>query len=193
MKKVSFSLPIFFTIFLMAIALASSAKPVSSQCSGKLIINVTYKIENSIDSGEAGNYWAYDYINRHIQVRQIDEGVYCAEVMDEGYFITIAGRSPGDTSDISEGIKGRIIGGYVMTINGELNPEALYDYFGNIGKFDYQCHPENGVCDDLFNWISAYFDPGYTYSYVQWGWTYRAGKNGTWVNSSEGNSGDITD
>lgn len=182
--------------FIVALIVASAspivwAKPVSNQCSGDLVLNVTLKIDNSMDSGVAGNYWAYDFLNRHIQVRQVEEGVFCAEVREAGKFVTVEGRSPGNTDDISAGIKGQIKGGYVMTINGTLNPS--YDLFGNIGTFDYQCHPEDSLCDNPFNWIGAYFDPGYTSSYQQWEWVYHAGKHGIWVNSSEGNSGDITD
>ncbi|MEJ2102059.1 MAG: hypothetical protein P8X68_19125 [Desulfobacterales bacterium] len=70
------------------------AKPVSNQCSGDLVLNVTLQIDNSMDSGVAGNYWAYDFLNRNIQVRQVEEGVYCAEVRDTGKFVTVEGPSP---------------------------------------------------------------------------------------------------
>ena len=179
--------------FILATAFTASASPVSPgqhQCSGDLVLNTTYKIENSMDSGVAGNYWAYDFINRHIQVRQVSDDTFCAEVQDAGYFVTVEGISPGGTGFVSAGIKGKLDGGYVMTIMGTLDPQ--YDVFGNIGKFDYQCHPETGSCDSAFKWLASFFS-NYTYSYQQWGWTYHTGKNGMWINSSDGNSGDITD
>jgi hypothetical protein len=36
-----------------------------------------------------------------------------------------------------------------------------------------------------------YFEPGYGFSFDFWGWIYRAGRDGTWVNASTGSSGDI--
>jgi len=180
-------------IFTSMIAITVSAKPISNQCSGDLVINVTYHIENSMDSGEGGNYWAYDFINRLIQVRQVDENKFCAEVRDTGYFITVEGRSPGNTDNIEAGIEGRLNGGYVIDITGVLNSDPDFATFGNIGEFDYQCHPEIPECESAFNWLDTYFESGYSYAYQQWGWIYHAGKNGTWINSSDGNSGDITD
>ena len=190
MKKFTYLFFIATLIFAFS-ASPALAKPISNQCSGDLVLNITYKIENSMDSGIAGNYWAYDFLNRHIQVRQTGENEYCAEVRDTGYFVTVEGRSPGDTDDIAAGIEGRVNGGYVMTIQGSLDP--TYDTFGNIGVFDYECNPVSGVCENAFNWIAAYFSAGFSYSYQEWGWKYHTAKNGTWINSSDGNSGDITD
>ena len=42
-----------------------------------------------------------------------------------------------------------------------------------------------------WNWVGQYFESGYNFTYEWWGWIYHAGKHGTWVNSIDGNSGDI--
>jgi len=167
----------------------------AAQCNGgKMVINVTYKVMNTVDSGVAGNFWAYDQLNRHIQVWQMGPSTFCAVVEDKGSFLTNAGASPGNTDldGIAAGITGTIKGGYVMTINEMLVSNPTYQTRGNIGTFDYQCDTV-GNCPGAVNWIEAYFGPSPSYSYVSWGWTYHGGKNGTWVNSSDGNLGDITD
>jgi hypothetical protein len=172
-----------------------SAQLNAAQCNeGELVINVTYKVMNTVDSGVAGNYWAYDQLNRHIQVWQTGSSTFCAVVEDKGAFLTIAGASPGNTDPdgIAAGITGTIQGGYVATITGALVPDPSYRTRGNIGTFDYQCDTA-GNCPNAFNWVNEYFGPSAGFDFVSWGWTYHGGKNGTWVNSSDGNLGDITD
>lgn len=160
----------------------------SSHCPrGKLVINVTHKVVNDVDSGVAGNNWAVDNYNRHIQVWQVEPDMFCVVVSYEGSFVTLAGRSPGDTDDIAAGITGTFQGGYVSTVfNGTLNPSPVYRTHGNIGTFDYDYGNSN------WSWTSAYFSSN-SFNFASWGWTYHGGKNGTWINSSEGNQGDITD
>ena len=172
-----------------------SAQLNAAQCNGgELVINVTQKVENDVDSGVAGNNWAYDQANRQIQVWQTGLNTFCAVVRYEGSFLTIAGASPGntDTDGIAAGITGTFHGGYVANITGTLIPDPSYRTRGNIGTFNYDCNTA-GVCPGYFNWVATYFAPSYVFDYVSWGWTYHGGKNGTWVNSSDGNFGDITD
>jgi hypothetical protein len=160
---------------------------------GDLVINVIQQITNDIDSGEGGNYWAYDAFNRRIQVWDVDNGDFCAEVQYSGSFTTAAGLSPGNTDTIAAGIEGTFQGGYRATINGSLASDPPYRTKGNIGKFDYDCDHLTGNCTSYVNWVAAYFEDGYSFNYEWWGWVYHGGKNGTWVNSSDGNEGDITD
>ncbi|MFC2099589.1 hypothetical protein ACFLSF_02010 [Candidatus Bipolaricaulota bacterium] len=165
----------------------------AGQCQeGTLVINVTYRIV-SIDSAVGGFYWAYDYINRHVQVWQTDENAFCAVVQDTGAFVTDGGLSPGGYGNtIAAGTRGTIQGGCRLAIAGSLRSSPAYRTKGNIGTFDYNCDIGTGSCGAKFDWIAAYFDPG-TAGYEWWGWIYRAGRNGTWVNSQDGNEGDITD
>jgi hypothetical protein len=48
---------------------------------------------------------------------------------------------------------------------------------------------DKGVDD----WEPIYLNPGWKATYEWWGFIYHGGSNGTWVNSGDGNSGDITD
>lgn len=172
------------------------AKVNSGQCStdGQLLINVTSRVTNSIDSGVRGNYWAVDNYNKNIQVwTTSDPAVFCARVLYLGQFTGVAGYSPGGTGTLAGGEKGSFEGGYWATItNASLKSTPGWKMRGNVGSFDYACHAASGTCDAAVNWLAQYFD-SYTFTYNWWGWTYHAGRNGAWVNSSDGNQGDIVD
>jgi hypothetical protein len=172
------------------------------QCpDGKLVINVTQRAINSIDSGVA-SWWAYANYNRQIQVRETAPGTFCAVVRYEGDFTTVAGPSPQNTDTIAAGITGTWQGGYRMTITGSLLATPSWPTRGSVGVTDYACtwtDDGDGVfeygeesCSGAVNWLDQYFT-GWSYSYDWWGWVYHGGRNGTWVNSSDGNQGDITD
>ena len=47
------------------------------------------------------------------------------------------------------------------------------------------------VCPGLVDWTAQYFSSTSGYDLAWWGWEYRAGRHGTWVNALSGNSGDI--
>lgn len=156
-------------------------------------MSVTQKIINDADSGEDGNYWGMDEFTRVLQLWQSEEeDEYCAVVRYTGTFRALAGEeSPGSDPGVLSGKeKGPVQGGYVAKISGELLDEPLWVNHGSVGSFDYQCDSE-GNCPGAISWIEQYFEPGYTFDYAWWGWIYRAGGNKVWVNSSEGNQGDI--
>lgn len=159
---------------------------------GSPVINVSQKIINDADSGEAGNYWGYDTINRTIQVWQTDtEGTYCAAVKYTGNFAGAEGQtSPGNTGVLTGKERGPIQGGYMATVEGSLLANPLWPVHGNVGTTDYQCDL-SGNCPGAINWVTQYFSNDYAFTYEWWGWIYRAGGNKTWVNSSTGNEGDI--
>lgn len=173
----------------------------SEQCpDGELVINVTHKAINGLDSG-VKDWWAFVDCNRHIQVWQVASDTFCAVVQYKGKFVTLAGDSPGGTDTINAGIEGTFHGGYRMTITGILKTDPVYPTKGNIGTFDYECEAINypshvNACNNLWIWQDEYFESGYGKSHEWWGWIYRGGKNGTWVNldpAAGGNCGDITD
>ncbi len=167
----------------------------AAQCdpnSGKLVINVVQNITNDIDSGVAGNYWAYDNYNRHIQVRQTGTDQFCASVRYQGSFTTNAGPSPQNTGTVTAGVTGTFEGGYTAAITGTLKTVPGASTRGNIGTFNYACTVA-GDCPGYVSWLGLYFDPGFSFGYTWWGWIYHGGDNGTWVNATDppGNSGDI--
>lgn len=168
-----------------------------SKCTatGPAVINVNQKIVNDADSGQAGNYWGMDTFTRHIQVFKQKDGTYCALVDYQGQYEGTAGEtSPGKTGTLTGDETGTIKGGYTAVINGTLKDKPELATKGSIGTTDYKCD-NKGNCPGAFNWTEKYFNTAgttFTFSYSWWGWTYHShGGNHTWVNSSDGNSGDI--
>lgn len=158
---------------------------------GRPVINVVGRVVNDADSGEAGNYWAFDNIVRHIQVWLQTDGSYCVLVQMEGRFDAQAGQtSPGAGGTLNGTEDGSFEGGYRAIIRGTLKSDPDWATRGNVGKIDYQCDL-SGNCPGYVSWPGQYFEAGYTFDYAWWGWIYRAGRNGTWINSIDGNSGDI--
>jgi hypothetical protein len=169
----------------------------AAACTNKIgspVINVTEKVVNDIDSGVHGNYWAYDNFNRHIQVWHTltkDGTTFCALVTYEGKSTTVAGDSPNGTGHVDAGIVAQLKGGYRADITGTLKASPLgWPTKGSVGTVDYKCDAGTGNCQNPVSWVDQYFT-GSTFSYDWWGWFYQTVSNGSWVNSSEGNWGDI--
>ena len=172
------------------VAGAASNTPCGS--GGPPVANVNYTLTNDYDSGVAGNAWANDTINRHLQVWQVGAGTYCAAINDTGSFVTFAGPSPESTGTVPAGVSGRIKGGYTTTVfTGTLNTSPAYSTRGNLGTFDLACTDANN-CPGAHPSFLSFFNPSVTWDFANWGWTYHTAQNGDWVNASTGNSGDIT-
>ena len=160
------------------------------ETNGEPVINITQKIVKTVDSGEGGNNWAFDDLNRQIKVYQQSESTFCVLADNEGRFDSQEGQiSPGNTGTLTGVEDGTFKGGYRALITGSLIEEPELKTTGNIGTVNYNCDIA-GNCPDYFNWVDEYFAPGYIFSYEWWGWEYKY-KNLKWTNSSDGNSGDI--
>jgi len=155
----------------------------AGQCdtSGKPVVNVTYKVVNDVDSGLFGN-WATDNYNKKIQVWDQGEGSFCAIVKYQGQFVTTGPLSPQNGVALSAGVKGAFEGGYQANFDGTFTPTSKTN--GNLGTYDFNT--------GLFDWVGAYFTGNTTFDQPYWAWNYHAGNNGSWVNASTGNLGDIT-
>ncbi len=155
---------------------------------GQLVINITHKVLNDQDSAVTRPVWALDNYNKSLQVWQVGPNSFYAVARYTGSFTTTAGSSPmgRDPDGIAGGIKGSYEGGYTSTVfTGTLRANPEFATRGNIGTFDYSVAP--------FDWVDSYFESTNGFDLAWWGWVYRAGKNGTWVNSIDGNYGDIVD
>ena len=199
MRRISIAFALALVVGLLAVPAtlaASGPKPQlnfgqelnAAQCSGgTLVINVTMKVVNDLDSGQAGNYWAHDNYNKHVQVWQTGPNTFCVVASYDGKFTSIGDQTtPGATDTFTASITGTYQGGYRATITGSLNVDPGHATRGNIGTFDF--HDRTTT----YNYVADYFQPGNTFTYDWWGWIYHGGSNGTWVNSIDGNSGDIT-
>lgn len=156
------------------------------------VINVIQRVVNDADSGVAGNYWALDKYFRHIQVWKTVSGNYCADVSYDGSFAAVSGQTgPGGTGTIGNNVKGEMKGGYRTTeFSGVLRKKPLWPRYGFTGLTDYECDL-SGNCPGRISWIGQYFDSSPSYDLEWWGWIYKAGKHGTWINEIDGNSGNI--
>jgi len=167
-----------------------------SECpNGTLIVNVTQKITNDRDDSGGASFWALDDYVRHIQVVDLGDGTFCANVSYQGSFTTIAGPSPQKTGTVGEGVVGTFEGGYLWTFSGTplSPPDPDHKTKGSIGSFDYNClHDSPDDCSGYVDWTTFYFSSTAAFDPAWWGWTYHGGNNGSWVDSSDGNSGDIT-
>jgi hypothetical protein len=159
---------------------------------GTLVIHATEAVRNDNDSGQAGNNWAYDDLVRSINVWHRADGTYCAIVGYAGAFTTVAGRSPGNTANNPAGIRGLFYGGYRSTnFSATLRSDPAWPTHGFVGVVDYKCDAATSVCPGYVDWTKQYFSTTSGYDLSWWGWEYRAGRNGTWINAVSGNSGDI--
>ena len=158
-----------------------------------LVVNVTYKVTNDEDSGNAG-YWALDSYNKQLKVWQgPDKTTFYVVGRYTGTWQTFAGAlSPGSGVTQTRDASGPFEGGYVATFEfcGTINPGG-YKANGNIGAFDLQ-----GTKTDVLlgtygagqtgppepvSVLGLYF-PGYqAFDYINWGWTYHY-KNQSWNN-----------
>jgi hypothetical protein len=159
---------------------------------GTLVVNVVQKITGDADSGVAGNAWAYDDLVRQIQVVQTAPGSFCATVKYQGNFTTNEGPSPNATATVAEGVVGTFEGGYVSAVfTATLRAAPGARTRGSIGTYPYDCDAAFN-CPGYVDWTTLYFENVSGWGLAWWGWVYHAGNNGSWVNSIEGNTGDIT-
>lgn len=155
------------------------------------IINVEERVKNDSDSGVAGNYWAFDRFSRRIRVWRTATSTYCALVTYEGSFQGVAGQiAPAGTSTLTGNEKGHFDGGYRATITGTLLPHPLWPTKGSVGEVDYRCDI-SGNCPGYVNWTTQYFSASVNQNLDWWGWIYRGGQFGTWINAVSGNQGNI--
>lgn len=165
---------------------------------GRPVINVTQEVENDIDSGFNG-YWAYDDYRRVIQAWETGEDTYNAVVMYNGQFDGVAGQnSPGaDGGDTLSGDEdGTMHGGYAATVEGTLVEDPEWPMRGFVGTTDYEGDVEEGTRPGAVDWVSDIYFENSSFSFDWWGWIYRGGKCGTWVNAmaapdGPGECGDI--
>lgn len=161
---------------------------------GDLIINVTRKVINGLDTGHC-EPWARDDFMQHIQVW--DEGAdgFVAILKGNGTFDAFEGaKTPAepcdDTLDGDE--SGPFSGGVRLTFDGTFAPGDSRTH-GHLGTVDQGCEQTTSSCDfsSTTGWLDDYFSSWSNLSFPWWGFIYHGGKAGTWVNASTGDCGDI--
>lgn len=173
---------VFFTTTLLMMLLLTVVPAYAN--GGGVVIDARWRTI-TIDSKVGGGFWADVNMKTHALVYDMGGGHYKVVATQTGRFRSWAGDSPGGTGKIGEGVKGKVTGGFVAHVWGD--PE---DISGSLGTFDYECD-HFGNCSDYVSWRDILFDSHGKWYYESWGWVYTTCGNGTWINSSAGNHGDI--
>jgi hypothetical protein len=187
----------------LALAVVSPATaasgPKNMGCgAGTLVLNVTYRVVNDVDTGVKGNNWAFDTYTRAVRVWRKASGRYCSASTYRGTFETIAGWSPAGKQQIPAGIRGTFKGSSVTTFRGTFAPRGAA-VRGFLGVKDFACTSadEKGECGGTWDWLRAYFTDISGFRYVRYAFTYKASENGkgVWSDTFAGNkiryTGDI--
>ncbi|HEX9380828.1 MAG TPA: hypothetical protein VF891_04955 [Gaiellaceae bacterium] len=169
----------------LALAVASPAQPAKNPgCgAGKLVLNVTYGVQNDVDTGVKGNNWAFDDYTRAVRVWRKAPGRFCSTSNYDGRFTTIEGWSPGGKTEIPAGIRGTFKGSSVTTFRGTFAPRGA-PVRGFLGVKDFACTSDDvkGQCAGTFDWLREYYTGIAAFRYARYQFTYRATENGkgTW-------------
>jgi hypothetical protein len=166
--------------------------------SGKLVLNVTYRVQNDVDTGVKGNNWAFDSYTRSVRVWRKAPGRFCSASKYNGAFTTIAGWSPGGKTQLPAGVRGTFKGSSVTTFRGTLEARGR-PLRGFLGVKDFACTSadQKGQCSGTWDWLREYFTGIEGFKYVRYTFAYRATENGkgTWSDTLSGGklrfSGDI--
>ena len=145
-----------------------------------------YHDGTSPDSGTCGNTWATDTFNRFFRVFTTPSAPGTYTVIEEfraGSFVTNDGPSPGACDPdnplggtVAEGITGKMSGTLTIIVS-----NGLYDPDANPGP--------NSTTSTF---ISAVFGSDAVIDTPVFSFRYFTPQNGSWINASTGNSGDIT-
>lgn len=167
-------------------------------------IDVTQDVANDLDSGIEA-WWANDVYLRSIEALPVEEDpLFVAIVQYDGTFTSFAGPSPNGSGEVGEGVTGSMQGGYVALVYGDWLEEPEWPLTGYVGLFDYDPtwaddgdgifeYGEESFSAERVSWLDQYFED-WEFEYIWWGWQYLpvCESNGYWINSQDGNFGDIT-
>ena len=183
----------------LAPAAGGAPAPKNFGCgSGKLVLDVTYRVQNDVDTGVKGNNWAFDSYTRAVHVWRKAPGRFCSASAYSGAFTTIAGWSPGGKTQLPAGIRGTFKGSSVTMFRGTFAARGA-PLRGFLGVKDFACSSadEKGQCGGTWDWLRTYFTGIAGFRYAKYTFTYHATENGkgTWSDTLVGGkvrfSGDI--
>ena len=161
---------------------AAVAAPVPAQpCGpGRLVLNVSYGVQNDVDTGVKGNNWAFDTYTRSVRVWRKPRGRYCSASTYDGSFTTIAGWSPGGKWELPAGIRGTFKGSSTTLFRGTFAARGG-PVRGFIGIKDFACSSadEKGECSGTYDGLRAYFTGISAFRYTRYQFRYHATENGT--------------
>jgi hypothetical protein len=164
----------------LALAVASPAQPNLGCGNGKLVLSVSYRVVNDVDTGVRGNNWAFDTYNRTVRVWRRAPGRFCSASTYDGEFSSIAGPSPGGKWQLPAGIRGTFKGSSVTTFRGGFTPGGA-QIRGFLGSKDFACSSADpkGQCGGTWDWLGVYFTSVSRFKYLRYTFAYHATENGT--------------
>jgi hypothetical protein len=179
-------------VLTLAVSPSADAAPaqVNLGCgAGKLVLSVSYRVENDVDTGVKGNNWAFDTYTRTVRVWRKGVGRFCSASTYKGEFTTIPGWSPGGKTQLPAGIRGTFRGSSVTTFRGSLAAgDAPLRGFLGVKAFACTSDDQKGQCSGTWDWLRAYFTGISRFRYVRYTFTYQAKENGrgTWRDTLTG-------
>jgi hypothetical protein len=169
---------------------SASAKDKPGCPEGELIVDVTLTIKNVDDTANDGHVWALDSVVAHMRIWRVSTNRYCVRNDDAGTFTSFAGGSPGGTGTISSGVTGTIEGTQYFRAGGTFAPTVPTS--GYIGEFNPDCQPDGSCANHDYRFPNLYFSKLTSFAFGWFSYAYDGGSHGTWLQSTNGSSGDIT-
>lgn len=173
----------------LALVLTPPAHGALRPCGGTRVLDVSYRVQNDVDTGVKGNNWAFDSYTREVRVWRKAPGRFCSASTYNGDFATIAGWSPGGKTQLPAGIRGTFKGTSATTFRGKLAARGA-PLRGFLGVKDFACSSADrkGQCSGTWDWLRTYFTGLAGFKYTKYTFTYRATENGkgTWSDTLSG-------
>jgi len=164
-----------------------------SLCGGArlLVVDVTRDIINGDDYGADGHIWALDTWFERIRIWQVGSHQFCIHFDDVGTFRSFAGVSPNSTGTVSDGVTGTWSGTIEAYLTADFAPTAPTG--GYLGRIEANCD-QAGSCAEYVPYPKTMYFGGSLQHvrYTTFGATFDAGAHGTWVQSLDSSTGDIT-
>ena len=182
---------VFSTLVIGFAAASPASADVQADCVGAKdkVVDVTRTLLNGADYAADGHIWALDSYLDHIQIWRVGEHQYCVRIEDSGTFVTFAGVSPNLTGTVSAGVTGTWTGTITAYMTGEFAP--VVPVTGYLGEYDMDCH-QDGTCAYQAWANRLFFHSGVEHvRYADFAATFDGGAHGTWIQTMNGNTGDI--
>ena len=179
-------------VALVASALVVLASPSAAQASGptcevgRPLVNVTYRFVNDQDLTSDGRVWALGSGIATFKLYDTGGGTFCATTTLVGTFTTFAGPSPAGTGTVPAGHTGRFVIHSTLRFEGSFAPSLPTRGF--VGTFDAQC--DQFECEDPIQFGRNYLEVGGPPEVESFRAVY-VSSCGVWIQTSEGQSGDI--
>ncbi|HEX2275371.1 MAG TPA: hypothetical protein VHG90_16015 [Acidimicrobiales bacterium] len=154
---------------------------------GTLLTTVVYRFTDEQDVTTEGDVWALTSGIAKFRLYQLDENTFCATTTYAGTFTTFAGPSPAGTGTVPAGLRGRMAGQTVVIFEGA-SYRPLLPTRGYVGSFDANC--DQFQCATPIQFGRRYLEVTGPPALVSFRSVY-VSRCGTWVATSEGESGDI--